>query len=95
MDTLMNALPSIYQYGLGMIEGFYGSNTLDLLTDDDQKPTENHGDSVLEDHEDGDDDLLDVAGNSMVPPNPFVREFALRIIREEQERYFRDNHARY
>ena len=91
----MNALPSIYQYGLGMIEGFYGSNTLDLLTDDEQKPTDNQADSVLGDLEDGDDDLLDVTGSSMVPPNPFVREHALRIIREEQERYLRENQTRY
>jgi len=78
-----------------MIEGFYGSNTLDLLIEDEQKAPENQADSAFGDPEDGEDDMLDITGNSMVPPNPFIREYALKIIKEEQERYLRGNYSRF
>lgn len=78
-----------------MIEGFYGSNTLDLIIEDEQKAPENHADSAFGDPEDEEDDMLDITGNSMVPPNPFIREYALKIIKEEQERYLRGNYSRF
>ena len=40
VDTLINALPLVYKFGLGMIEGFYGVKNLDLLTEDETKATD-------------------------------------------------------
>lgn len=87
VDTLINALPLIYKFGLGMIEGFYGVKNLDLLSEGESKAMDDLADSNVE----LEDEVLDVAGHNMKPPKPLSREYALRVMKEEQERYIRES----
>ena len=86
VDTLINALPLVYKFGLGMIEGFYGVKNLDLLSEGETKAPDDLADSNQEIEE----DILDVAGHNMKPPKPLSREYALKVMKEEQDRYLKE-----
>lgn len=86
VDTLINALPLAYKFGLGMIEGFYGVKNLDILTEDETKATDDHADSNL----DNEEEIVDVTGHNMKAPRPLHREFAIKVMKEEQERYLKE-----
>ena len=85
VDTLVNALPLVYRFGLGMIEGFYEVQNLNLTSRDEDQEGSNNAAELSNGAE---DEPVEVAGHKMKPPKPLTRESALRVMKMEQKRYF-------
>lgn len=90
VDTLVQSLPLIYKFGLGMIEGFYEVKNLNLLDDTEKSKNGSQTDASVDLGDNfGDDD------SNMREPVPLSRDAALEVMQEEQNRYIRQHYKYY
>lgn len=89
VDVLVQSLPLIYKFGLGMIEGFYDIKNLNLL----EESQSAKGGSQSENSLDFEDEKFDNDEDfEMKKPMPLNREGALDIIKEEQNRFLKSHY---
>lgn len=84
MDKISSALPSIYIYGLKMIEGYSGN--FDAFKEEEEDPAEKRSKSS-DDSRDSDGMLEEGADFDMRPPQPLDRATTANVIREEKVRF--------
>ena len=84
MDKISSALPSIYIYGLKMIEGYSGN--FDAFKEEEEDPVDKRSKSS-EDSHDSDGMHEEGADFDMRPPQPLDRATTANIIREEKIRF--------
>ena len=85
MDKIASALPSIYIYGLKMIEGYSGN--FDAFKEDDEEDPGEKRSKSSDDSRDSDGLHEEGAHFDMRPPQPLDRAATANIIREEKIRF--------
>lgn len=90
VDTLVQSLPLIYKFGLGMIEGFYEVKNLNLLDGSEKSKNGSQSDASVDFG-----DTFGLDSSKMREPVPLSREAALEVMQEEQNRYIRQHYRYY
>ncbi len=85
MDKISSALPSIYIYGLKMIEGYSGN--FDAFKEEEEEDPADKRSKTSEDSRDSDGMQEEGLDFDMRPPQPLDRPSTANIIREEKIRF--------